>query len=472
MRDKERGFMEVKRKNPGYVDKEQRIKNYNQVEKNLSDEGIKQQAARCMDCGIPFCFGSGCTVANLIPEINDCVYHDKWEEAYHLLMAGCSFPEFTGQICPALCEGSCTLGLNDDSVSFRQIERAVIEKAYEMGYVRAKPPEFRLEEKIAVIGSGPAGLSIADALNKKGYNVTVFERAEKPGGLLQYGIPNFKLEKNVVERRIDIMKEEGIKFEANVNAGTDVSTKYLQERFDIIALAGGARQPRDLSVPGRELDGVHFALDFLTQQTQRVLGQKVTGEDILATGKKVVVIGGGDTGSDCIGTSNRQGAESVLQLEILPKPPEGRTGTNPWPQWPVQFKETSSHAEGCERRWCVTTKEIIGKDGKVTGLKCADIEWEKDENGRFNMKEIKEFDVEADLILLAMGFVGPGPNGIVANLEIELDPRGNIKRDDKHMTSADGVFVAGDMSRGASLVVHAIADGKAAADDIAEYLSK
>jgi len=472
MRDNERGFMEIELETPGYVDKDERLKNYNQVEKNLSDEGIKQQAARCMDCGIPFCFGSGCTVANLIPEINDCVYHNKWEEAYQLLISGCAFPEFTGQICPALCEGSCTLGLNAESVSFRQIERAVIAKAYEEGYVRPKLPEVRFEEKVAVIGSGPAGLSVAYSLNKKGYNVTVYEKAENPGGLLQYGIPCFKLEKSVVERRVDIMKKEGIKFETNVNAGTDISTKYLQDRFDAIVLAGGARQPRDLPVLGRELEGVHFALDFLTQQTQRVLGQEVTGKDLLATGKKVVVIGGGDTGSDCIGTSNRQGAESVLQLEILPKPPMKRTESNPWPQWPTKFKETSSHAEGCERKWCVTTKEIIGKDGKVTTLKCADIEWEKDENGRFTMKEVREFDVEADLILLAMGFVGPGPNGIVKDLDLELDPRGNIKRDEGHMTSSGGVFVVGDMNRGASLVVHALADGKAAADSIAEYLSK
>jgi glutamate synthase (NADPH/NADH) small chain len=364
------------------------------------------------------------------------------------------------------------LGLNAEPVSFKQIELAVIEKAYERGYVKAKPPEVRFEESIAVVGSGPAGLSVADALNRKGYNVTVYEKAERPGGLLQYGIPCFKLEKSVVERRIDIMEQEGIKFETNVNAGTDVSTKYLQDRYDIIVLAGGAREPRDLPISGRELDGVHFALDFLTQQTQRVLDQKVPGDDILATGKKVVVIGGGDTGSDCIGTSNRQGAESILQLEIMPKPSLNRAGSNPWPQWPTKFKETSSHAEGCERKWCVTTKEIIGKDGKVTSLKCADIEWAKDENGRFNMKEIKEFTVEADLILLAMGFVGPGPNGIVKDLDLNLDPRGNISRGVNHMTSADGVFVVGDMNRGASLVVHAIADGKAVADSIAEYLTK
>ncbi len=478
MRHRERGFMEVPRRTPEYRAKSERVNDYRAVELQLSTSELKEQASRCMDCGVPFCQSAksslGCTAANLIPEFNDQVYHGKWRDALELLLEGCCFPEFTGRICPALCEASCVCGLNSDPVTIRQIELKIIEHGFLRGYMSPRIPRERIGKRVAVIGSGPAGLAAAHMLNQYGFSVKVYEAAANPGGMLRYGIPDFKLEKWVVERRVELMKSEGVEFETGIEIGVDLSSRYLQKRFDAIVLAGGARGPRDLLVEGRGLDGVEFAMDFLTQQNMRNGGEDVSGQkQISAKGKNVIVIGGGDTGSDCVGTSIRQGAKSVRQYEIMPKPPEGRAESTPWPQWPNMLRESSSHKEGCERRWSITTKAFCGENGQLNKLECAEVEWVAAKGGgRPSPKEVKgaEFSVDADLVLLAMGFVSPGNTCLTDDLGIELDQRGFVKREAGNATSVPDIFVAGDIASGPSLVVRAIQDGKDAAESVKQYL--
>ncbi|MBW1815479.1 MAG: glutamate synthase subunit beta, partial [Deltaproteobacteria bacterium] len=397
------------------------------VRRMNGEDEVCHQAARCMDCGIPFCLGSGCPVSNVIPEFNDMAYKGRWQEALDILLSTDNFPEpeFTGRLCPAPCEMACVAGIHTDPVLIRQIELYIIEKGFEEGLIRPRPPARYFKERVAVIGSGPAGLAVTDTLNRAGYYVTVFDEAENPGGLLQYGIPDFKMEKNVVKRRIDLMKAEGVIFETGVRVGTDISLRYLQRHFDATCLACGARKPRDLNVSGRDLNGVCFAMDFLTQQNKRISGEAFNPlEAIFATDKTVVVIGGGDTGSDCIGTSLRQGAKGVIQLEILPKPPAERPQQNPWPTWPVILRESHAHKEGGERRWSVTTTAFFGENNVVKKLQCAEVEWVKKEpDGPLvpRKKEGTEFELSADLVILAMGFMGPGNEALIQNFGIELD---------------------------------------------------
>lgn len=476
MSSKERGFMDVQRKDPGYRPKAERIRDFRAVEQRMTDEDVHQQAMRCMDCGTPFCHGCGCPLLNVIPEFNAHVYNNRWKEALDVLLSTSPFPELTGRICPALCEGSCVVGINGQPVTIRQIELAVAEKGFERGYIAPRPPAVRHKEKVAVIGSGPAGLAAADLLNRMGYNVTIFENARKAGGVLRYGIPDFKLEKWVLDRRVKLMQDEGIVFEPEIDVGVDVSLRYLRGHFSAIVLSGGAREPRDLKIPGRELKGIHYAMTYLVQQNRRLGGEPVDpASEILAAGKSVVIVGGGDTGSDCLGTAIRQGAKQVYQFEILPKPPPERDPATPWPLWPNLLRESSSHKEGGDRRWCITTRSFSGKDGQVTHLNCAEVEWVKPAAGGAPTPREKpgsEFTVEADLVLLAMGFVGPGRNRLVEELKLELDPRGFVKRYPNNMTSEAGVFVAGDMTQGASLVVRALQDGRETAKGIDAWLTQ
>ncbi|KOF56101.1 glutamate synthase [Clostridium sp. DMHC 10] len=465
------GFKEYKRevsiKRPVNV----RIKDYKEVYERLNEDGIKTQAARCMDCGIPFC-SWGCPLGNLVPDFNDMIYKNEWKKAYERISLTSNFPEFTGRVCPALCEGSCTLGSNSDSVSIEEIEYAIIERAYKEGWVKVQQPKVRTGKKVAVIGSGPAGLAAAAELNSVGHSVTVFERADQIGGLLRYGIPDFKLEKHVIDRRIDIMEKSGIEFKTSVNVGLDVDIKDIFDKFDSVLLTGGSTIPRNLKVEGRELDGIHFAVDYLKQQNMRNAGIKIDGEEINAKDKVVVVVGGGDTGSDCIGTAIRQGAKKVLQYEIMPKAPIKRDKTMPWPLFPRTFKTTSSHEEGCVREFCVSTKKVEGKDGHIDTLHGIRVEWKKDDTGRMTMTEVpgSEFSEHVDLILIAMGFVHPQHEGIINDLSLKLDGRGNVLTDENHMTSVKKVFSAGDMRTGQSLVVRAMHDGRQAAKAIDEYL--
>ncbi|MCD2346081.1 glutamate synthase subunit beta [Clostridium guangxiense] len=465
------GFKEYKRevsiKRPVNV----RIKDYKEVYERLNEDGIKTQAARCMDCGIPFC-SWGCPLGNLVPDFNDMIYKNEWKKAYERISLTSNFPEFTGRVCPALCEGSCTLGSNSDSVSVEEIEYAIIERAYKEGWVKVQQPKVRTGKKVAVIGSGPAGLAAAAELNSVGHSVTVFERADQIGGLLRYGIPDFKLEKHVIDRRIDIMEKSGIEFKTSVNVGLDVDIKDIFDKFDSVLLTGGSTIPRNLKVEGRELDGIHFAVDYLKQQNMRNAGIKIDGEEINAKDKVVVVVGGGDTGSDCIGTAIRQGAKKVLQYEIMPKAPIKRDKTMPWPLFPRTFKTTSSHEEGCVREFCVSTKKVEGKDGHIDTLHGIRVEWKKDDTGRMTMTEVpgSEFSEHVDLILIAMGFVHPQHEGIINDLSLKLDGRGNVLTDENHMTSVKKVFSAGDMRTGQSLVVRAMHDGRQAAKAIDEYL--
>jgi len=471
-----RSFIEYKRKDPGYRPREERVKDFRDVELRLSDEELKIQAARCINCGTPFCHSYGCPVSNVCPEFNDYVYRGNWPEALNILLSQNNFPEFTGRICPALCEAACVAGINEDPVTIRQIELAIIEKGFESGYVGSGSAAIRLEDRVAVIGSGPAGLTVADSLNKAGYRVTVFDNAKYPGGILRYGIPDFKLEKWVVERRIKLMQEQGVVFEMGISVGEDISYRYLTKRFDAICLACGARQPRDLSIPGRELKGTFFAMDYLTQQNKRVSGEPIIpSKEISAAGKTVVVIGAGDTGSDCLGTALRQGAKKVYQFEILPKPPVNRSALTPWPLWPIQLRQTHAHDEGGEQRWSVMTKKFVGDNNILKKLRCVEVEWKPKTKGGPIVpieKDGTDFEVEADLVLLAMGFLGPEKNKIFEDMEISFDQKGNIKSDEKNMTNVPGVFVAGDITLGQSLVVKAIADGKRAARGIMIYLGK
>jgi len=475
-----RGFMKYERRIAGKEPVDQRLKHYNEFLTVLPPDELARQGARCMDCGVPFCH-TGCPLGNIIPDFNDLVYRDQWHEASQRLHATNNFPEFTGRVCPAPCEAACVLGINEDPVAIKQIEMAVADRAFDEGWVVAEPPVERTGKRVAVVGSGPAGLAAAQQLNRAGHLVTVFERADRPGGLLMYGIPDFKLEKWRVWRRIRQMEDEGIEFRCSVDVGKDVATQSLVDDYDAILLAGGSTLGRDLPIPGRELAGVHFAMDFLPQQNRRNAGDEVQGQ-ILAEGKDVIVIGGGDTGSDCDGTSNRQGARSLTQFELLPQPPdvgsyprrgERPTGT-PWPSWPVILRTSTSHEEGCRREWGILTKEFLGDDaGHVRAVRTVRIEWFTDAaNGQQRFREIEGSEEEwpCQLALLAMGFVGPEKRGPIAELGLELDARGNVKAGADFRTSRDGVFAAGDMRRGQSLVVWAIHEGREAARSVDLWL--
>ena len=467
------GFLEFQRELPKLRDPKERIKDYQELYIEHGSEKSIKQATRCMDCGIPFCH-SGCPLGNNIPEFNDAVYREDWARAYEILSSTNNFPEFTGRICPAPCESSCVLGINKPPVTIEYIEKTIIEKAFELGLVRPQLPKLRTGKKAAVVGSGPAGLAAATQLNKAGHWVTVFERDDRIGGLLRYGIPDFKLDKKVLDRRLKLMEEEGIVFKTNSEVGKNVNAKDLHENFDAIILCGGSTEPRDLPIPGRDLKGVHFAMEFLTQQNKRVAGNKFMKKDeILATDKHVIVIGGGDTGSDCVGTSNRHLARSITQIELLPKPPDDRTPENPWPQWPMILRTSSSHEEGCERNWSILTKAFTGDEkGNVKGLQIVEIEWVTDPKTgklKFNEKPETEREIPCDLALLAIGFVHPEQDGVIGQLNIGLDERGNVK-DNNYQTNLPNVFAAGDMRRGQSLVVWAISEGREAAREADKYL--
>lgn len=462
------GFIEYGRKSPEKIAPSERVKNYHEFELPVVQETLKEQAARCMDCGVPFC-NTGCPLGNLIPDWNDHNYHELPREAIDALHATNNFPEVTGRICPAPCEAACVLGINADPVAIKLIERTTADRAFSENWVVPQPPVDKTGKTVAVIGSGPAGMAAAQQLARAGHDVTLFERDDRIGGLMTYGIPDFKMEKHIIERRVEQMKAEGVVFKTGVAVGQDITGDQLRQQFDAVCLAIGSRVPRDLPIAGRELEGIHFAMDFLTQQNKRVAGDVVPdAEAILATNKNVVVIGGGDTGSDCIGTSNRQGAKSVTNFEIMPMPPDNRAESTPWPRWPLMLRTSSSHEEGVERKFSVTTLDFQGEDGKVKNLRCAEVKFE---NGRFEPVPGTEFDLPADLVLLAMGFVHPEKPGVVEQLGVDLDQRGNIAvNQETFATSVPGVFAAGDCQRGQSLVVWGIADGRKAARAIDEYL--
>ena len=466
------GFLEVNRELPQKRSAQERINDYKEIDKYHSPDHTVKQASRCMDCGIPFCHNS-CPLGNNIPEFNDAVYHQNWRQAYEILISTNNFPEFTGRICPAPCEASCVLGINKPAVAIEHIEKTIIEKSFVDGIVKPNIPSTRTGKKVAVVGSGPAGLAAASQLNSAGHTVTVFERADEIGGLLRYGIPDFKLDKKVVERRVRLMEVEGIKFVTNVNVGVTIPVQQLRDDFHAIVLCGGSTVPRDLPIPGRNLKGVEFAMNFLTQQNRRVSGKQVTEKEILANDKHVVVIGGGDTGSDCVGTSNRHGAASVTQIEIMPKPPLTRTDSMPWPNWPMILRTSTSHEEGCERQWSIVTKEFIGNEkGEVTGLKIAEVEWKPSQAGNpstFNEITGTERVLPCDLALLTMGFLHPQHQGLLDQLGVQYDERDNVKCTN-YKTSVDYIFSAGDMRRGQSLVVWAISEGREAARAVDEYL--
>lgn len=469
------GFVDYPRAEVGHRPIEERIGDWQQTDLPMAAPILREQAARCMDCGVPFCH-SGCPLGNIIPDWNDLVYLNRWRRAIEMLHATNNFPEFTGRICPAPCEEACVLGINEPPVTIEQIERTIVERAFEAGWIKPQPPERRTGKSVAVVGSGPAGLACAQQLNRAGHHVTVLERDDRIGGLLRYGIPDFKLEKWVVERRLELMEQEGVVFRTNVHVGTDYPADRLRS-FDAVVLCGGATKPRDLPMPGRDLDGVHFAMEYLTQQNRLVAGDRLPERDsppITAEGKHVIVIGGGDTGSDCIGTANRQKAKSVTQFEILPTPPDDRPPHQPWPFWPVKLRTSTSHEEGCQQYWSIATTEFLGDGGRVQRIRTIDVEFEAANNGgQPRMKQVagSEREWPADLVLLAMGFLGPETDGMIGQLGVELDPRGSVKTDESYMTSVPGIFAAGDMRRGQSLVVWAISEGREAARGVDRYLT-
>jgi len=480
------GFIEFARELPAKRPVEERLKHFKEFIEPYADDKLNQQAARCMNCGIPFCH-HGCPLGNIIPEFNDAVYRKDWVEAYEILNATNNFPEFTGRICPAPCESACVLGINQPAVAIEEIEKHIIEIAFDKGFVKPRRPNVRTEKKVAVVGSGPAGLAAAAQLNYAGHNVTVFERDDAPGGLLRYGIPDFKLEKWVVDRRLKLLEEEGLIFKCNANVGVNIHINDLLREYHAIVLAGGSTSPRDLKIPGRDLRGVYFAMQFLKQQNKRVASKdplananiesNIFSEHILANGKNVVVIGGGDTGSDCVGTSNRQGARSVTQFELLPRPPKNRTEFMPWPTYPMVLKTSSSHEEGVDRQWAIATKEFLDDgNGNLKALKVVDLEWKITEDGKpaqFMERAGSERDIPCELALLAMGFEHPQHEGMINELEMELDDRGNVKATERlYQTNISKIFTAGDMRRGQSLVVWAINEGRECAASVNAFLSK
>jgi len=470
------GFLEIERQDRGYEKVEARLKTWKEFVLPLPAESVRQQGARCMDCGIPFCH-NGCPVNNQIPDFNNLVYRDQWRDALEVLHSTNNFPEFTGRICPAPCEASCVLNIDDNPVTIKTIECAIVDRGWDEGWIMPQAPAKKSGKRVAVVGSGPAGMACAQQLARAGHSVTLFEKSDRVGGLLRYGIPDFKMEKHLIDRRVRQMEAEGVEFRIGVEVGMTISVKSLLEGYDAVALTGGAEWPRDLEVPGRELDGIHFAMSFLTQQNKRVAGddeaRAAPHGTISAKGKHVVVIGGGDTGSDCIGTSNRQGAASVTQLEVMPQPPDKEDKGLTWPDWPLKMRTSSSQEEGAERDFAVLTKRAIGANGKVTALECVRVEWVKDASGRMAMREIagSAFELKADLVLLAMGFLGPVRKGMVEQSGVELDPRGNIKANVlDYKTSVPKLFSAGDMRRGQSLVVWAIREGRQCASAVDAFL--
>ncbi len=468
------GFLEFDRELPGKRDPKTRINDYQELYLDLGDKKTNQQAARCMDCGVPFCH-TGCPLGNIIPDFNDAVYNEDWELAIEILQSTNNFPEFTGRICPAPCESACVLGINKPPVAIEHIEKMIIEKAFSLGLMKPNIPKYRSGKKVAIVGSGPAGLAAAAQLNKAGHTVIVFERSDRLGGLLRYGIPDFKLEKQYIDRRLEIMKAEGITFKTKVNVGTDLAFYTLIHEVDAVVLCGGSTKPRNLKIRGRKLEGVHYAMDFLTQQNKRVAGNEIPEDiSISAKGKHVLVIGGGDTGSDCVGTSKRQKAKSVTQIELLAKPPLERSEKDPWPKFPMILRTSTSHEEGVDREWSILTKEFIGDEhGNVKHLRIVDIKWEIGYTGKPEFIEIKgtERDLPCDLALLAIGFVHGETSKIRDKVDIELDARGNINTNN-YQTNIENVFAAGDMRRGQSLVVWAIAEGREAARAVDKYLMK
>ncbi len=467
-----RAFLDFERQDRSYLPVEERLEHYHEFAIPLKRKKVVRQGARCMDCGTPYCH-QGCPVDNLIPDWNDLVSQNRWREAIEVLHSTNNFPEFTGRVCPAPCEEACTLNLHDAPVTIKTIEYTIIERAWKEGWIRPQIPARRTGREVAIVGSGPAGLACAQQLARAGHKVTVFEKNAKVGGLLRYGIPDFKLSKSAIDRRLSQMQAEGVDFQVNSHVGTDIPARRLVEEHNAVVLAGGCEQPRDLAVPGRELDGIHFAMLFLTQQNRRLGRESLNGADpVTAEGKHVIVIGGGDTGADCVGTANRQGAASVTQLEVLPRPPERPDKLTVWPNWPTRLRTSSSHEEGCERRWAVATTAFSGDDGGLTKLHAVQVDWTA-ENGVWQMQQIEgsDFELRADLVLLAMGFVSPVRDGLLDSLGVELDARGNVRAEETdYQTSAPGVFTAGDMRRGQSLVVWAIREGRRCARAVDEFL--
>ncbi|MEZ4552366.1 MAG: glutamate synthase subunit beta [Dehalococcoidia bacterium] len=465
------GFLEFERETPQRRPVGQRVHDWLEVYEDFPNESLRQQAARCMDCGIPFCH-QGCPLGNIIPDWNDLVYREKWHEAIERLHATNNFPEFTGRLCPAPCEAACVLGINNDPVTIKQVELTIIEHAYREGWIAPEPAQQRTGKSVAVIGSGPAGLAAAQQLARAGHAVTVFERDDRIGGLLRYGIPDFKMQKEFIDRRLQQMEAEGVEFRTSVNVGQDIDARDLLQQFDAICLTGGATHARDLDVPGRDLRGVYLAMEYLPMQNRRNAGDEIPDDQFVsAKGKKVVILGGGDTGADCLGTAIRQGAAEVKQFELLPRPPDGRPPENPWPTWPNVYRVSSAHEEGGERDYSILTKRLSGEGGVLQKLHAVRVEFIP-EDGRQVMKEVagSEFEVDADLLLLAMGFVGPEQAGMLDQLGVRLTERGNVWSDENRMTSVPGVFTAGDMTRGQSLIVWAIAEGRTAAHGIDAYL--
>ena len=467
------GFLEYERLDRSYAPAADRVQHYNEFVIPLDENDISQQGARCMDCGIPFCH-QGCPVNNIIPDWNDLVYQGNWQRALQVLHSTNNFPEFTGRICPAPCEEACTLNIDDTPVTIKTIECSIIDKGWEQGWIEPQIPAHKTGKRVAVVGSGPAGMACAQQLARAGHEVALLEKNDRVGGLLRYGIPDFKMEKHIIDRRMAQMKAEGVTFHTETHVGVGIAAKDLLAKYDAVALTGGSEHSRDLEVPGRDLDGVHFAMTFLPQQNKRNAGDTIPADiSLTARGKHVIVIGGGDTGSDCIGTSFRQGALSVTQLEILPKPPEKENKSLIWPNWPNKLRTSSSQDEGAVRDWSVATKSIEGADGKVTAINCVRLDWQQDDNGQWKMEEIpgSEFQLKADLVLLAMGFIHPVHEGMLQELGVQLDPRGNVQADtEQYQTSIDKVFTAGDMRRGQSLVVWAIREGRQCARAVDEFL--
>ncbi|MGC6328995.1 glutamate synthase subunit beta [Rhizorhabdus sp. FW153] len=455
------GFIEIERKDRGYVKPDERLKHWNEFVVPLPDKDLRDQAARCMNCGIPFCH-NGCPVNNIIPDWNHLVFEQDWKNALEVLHSTNNFPEFTGRVCPAPCEAACTLNIQDTPVTIKSIECAIVDRGWEEGWIKPQLPTRKTGKSVAVVGSGPAGMACAQQLARAGHSVTLFEKNDRMGGLLRYGIPDFKMEKHLINRRLVQMEAEGVTFRTSTEVGVQVSLDSLRENYDAIVLSGGAEKPRPLEIPGFELQGVRYAMEFLTQQNKRVAGddelRAAPRGTLTATGKHVIVIGGGDTGSDCVGTSNRQGAASVTQLEIMPKPPEKEAKAMTWPNWPLKLRTSSSHEEGCERDWAVLTKRAVGTNGQLTGLECVRVEWV---DGRMQEVPGSEFTLKTDLVLLAMGFVGPNASGMIEQAGVELDGRGNVKADtNAYATNQDGIFACGDMRRGQSLIVWAIREGR------------